>query len=110
MAPRVRNVRQRGGPSWGGGISIDPAALVVTPATATIEEGATQQLTAAVRNAAGVGLNNFTVSYASDDESVATVNSAGLVTAIVAGEAVITAVVVDHPTLTDTVAVTVEAP
>ncbi|MGX9931958.1 Ig-like domain-containing protein [Virgibacillus salarius] len=62
------------------GVSVDPA-------TAELEEGATQQLTETISpsNATDKG-----VTWSSSDEAVATVDSNGLVTAVAEGNATIT--------------------
>ncbi|URW84492.1 phage tail protein [Alcaligenes sp. DN25] len=61
--------------------------VVVTPATASIVEGATRQLTAAITpTGAAQG-----VIWSSSDTDTATVSQTGLVTAVVAGTATITA-------------------
>lgn len=62
-----------------------PATL--TPATSTGAAGSTQQLTL------GKGGSTGAVTYKSSDTSVATVNSAGLVTRVAKGTATITATI-----------------
>lgn len=62
-------------------------AVTVTPATASVAVGATRQLTVAV-TPAGAAQG---VTWASSDASKATVSQAGLVTAVAAGAATITA-------------------
>ena len=86
------------------------ASVDVTPATATIDEAATQQLTAIVTDSVGKVLIGYdgSVRWTSSDETIATVNSSGLVTGVLAGEATITAT--DVHSHTDTCVVTVEAP
>jgi hypothetical protein len=63
----------------------------VTPATASIGEGATVQLTATPKDAAGNALTGRAVSWATSDAAVATVNASGLVSGVAAGAATITA-------------------
>jgi hypothetical protein len=67
----------------------ETTTVTVTPATATIEVDATEQLTASATDASGAACG--TVTWSSGAESVATVSSSGLVTGVAAGEATITA-------------------
>lgn len=67
------------------------ASVTVTPASASLLVGATQQLTATVKDVAGNVLTDKTVIWTSSAPSVATVSGTGLVTAVGAGTAVITA-------------------
>jgi hypothetical protein len=70
----------------------EPVATVqVTPASAGIAPGETVQLTATPRDAAGTALTDRDIAWSSNDEAVATVSDAGLVTGVADGEAVITA-------------------
>jgi hypothetical protein len=57
------------------------ATVAVTPATATLAVGGTQQLAATPKDAAGTELTGRTVTWTSSDSAVATVSSAGLITA-----------------------------
>jgi uncharacterized protein YjdB len=71
-----------------------PAAVVsvsVTGATSPFTVGATSQLTATPRDAAGVALTGRSVNWTTSAATVATVSGTGLVTAIAAGPATITA-------------------
>ena len=104
-----------------GGVTISGVAL---PENMSLEKGATQQLqleysaegeVAADKIAEAAG--KLTVEWSSSDESIVTVDADGVVTAVSAGEAYITAIVKDKDGLTATtlvrVAVTptgVEAP
>ena len=63
--------------------------LDVTPETATVIAGDTEQLTATPTGVAGSP--DTSVTWSSDDEAVATVDASGLVTAVTAGTAIITA-------------------
>ena len=73
--------------------SVSVASVSVDPTSKSIAVGATQQLTATVLPA---NATNKNVSFASDNTSVATVNSTtGLVTAVAAGTANITATTED---------------
>jgi len=65
------------------------ATVTVTPGVATIDVGGTQQLAAAALDASGNQCGTLT--WASDDETVATVSVAGLVTGVAGGTADITA-------------------
>ena len=67
----------------------ETATVTVTPGVATIDVGGTQQLAAAALDASGNQCGTLT--WASDDETVATVSVAGLVTGVAAGTADITA-------------------
>lgn len=89
---------------------VTPASVVATPTTADLAPAATQQITAAVKNAGAVTIAGETVTYESDDEAIATVSVGGLITAVADGEATITVASVTNPTLTDTVVVTVVTP
>lgn len=82
------------------GISITPATV-----TLDISDGDTQQLTAATTPAS----QGVVVTYASSDETKATVDENGLVTPVAAGEATITGTAVHDDSLTDTCVVTVQA-
>ena len=69
-----------------------PATVAVAPATVQLTElGATEQLTAEVRDQNGNAMAGAAVSWASSAASVATVSSTGLVTAVGNGTATITA-------------------
>jgi uncharacterized protein YjdB len=67
------------------------ASVTVSPATATVSAGATRQLTATTKDAAGNVLTGRTVTWASNAPGVATVSGTGLVTGVAAGTATITA-------------------
>lgn len=66
------------------------AEVTVTPGVATIDVGGTQQLAGAALDASGNVCGGALV-WASDDEAVATVSAAGLVTGVAAGTADISA-------------------
>jgi len=76
--------------------------ISVSPTTATLSIGGTQQLTATVAN-----LTNKNVTWASSTTGVATVNSSGLVTAVAAGSATITATSASVTSLKATATITV---
>ena len=67
-----------------------PNAVVLAPAQAVVEEGATTQLTAQVLDDLGRVLPNATVEYSSSSPAVASVNASGLVTGVAPGKATIT--------------------
>jgi uncharacterized protein YjdB/beta-glucanase (GH16 family) len=84
--------------------NVPVTGVTVTPATASIAVGATQQLTATV---APANATNKTVLWSSNNQSVATVNSSGLVSAIAAGNALITVTTQDGgKTASSTITVT----
>ena len=66
-------------------------SVTITPATATLVVGQTTQLAAQLKDEAGSILNGRVVGWSTNRASVATVSSDGLVTAISAGTATITA-------------------
>ena len=72
--------------------SIAVTGVTVSPATTTLSVGATQQLTPTVLPS---NATNKTVSYASNNTGVATVNASGLVTAVSNGTATITVTTAD---------------
>ncbi len=67
--------------------------VTVTPPSAVITVGGTQQFSAAAKDAGGTAVSGVTVTWASSDTQVATVSDAGLVTAMAAGQAAITATI-----------------
>lgn len=66
------------------------ATVTVTPATASVVVGASQQFSATARDANG-GVVSTTFTWASSNTTVATVNSSGSATGVAAGSASITA-------------------
>ena len=86
--------------------TVAVTGVTVTPATATLSVGNTQQLTATV---APTNATNKTVTWSTSNGSVATVNSTGLVTAVAAGTATITATTQDGGK-TDASVITVTVP
>ena len=66
--------------------------VTISPATTTLAPNATQQLTPFITP---TNATNLTVTYVSSDAAVATVSETGLVTAVTAGTATITAMTVD---------------
>jgi uncharacterized protein YjdB len=72
--------------------NVPVASVVVSPATATVQQSQTQQLTATPQDASGAPLSGRVVTWASATPAVATVDAAsGLVTAVAVGTAAITA-------------------
>ena len=67
------------------------ATVTVSPASINLQTGQTSQLTATLKDANGNVLTGRTVTWSSDNGSVATVSGTGLVTASGAGTATITA-------------------
>ncbi|MES2734525.1 MAG: glycoside hydrolase family 9 protein, partial [Bacteroidota bacterium] len=78
----------KGGIEPGSGpVNVPVTGVTVSPTTATLNVGQTQQLSATV---APANASNKTVSWTSGNTAVATVNASGLVTAVAAGSATIT--------------------
>ncbi len=67
------------------------ASISISPSSASLVAGDTKALTATVKDASGAVLTGRTIAWISSDQSVATVSSAGLVTAVGAGTATVTA-------------------
>lgn len=68
------------------------ASVAVTPNSGQVEVGLTLQLSAGAFDAGGSAIPNATFSWSSSDETVATVDSTGLVRGVADGTAIITAV------------------
>lgn len=92
-----------GGSGGGGGVDL---GVKVMPDSVNLEVGETQSLSALVNEGEG----DQAVDWTSSDPSVASVNPAGLVTGVAAGNAVITAVSQADTSLSGTATVEVEAP
>lgn len=93
-AYRVTARAQEGSASDTAGITVIPvpvATVSVTPGAADLAAGATAQLTATVTDSSGGALTGRVVTWASNNPGVATVNTTGLVRAVAAGLATITA-------------------
>src|SRR5438874_1587686 len=86
---------------------IPVASVDVTPPTATVQAGQTVQLTATLKDASGNTLSGRTVTWSSNNTSVATVSSSGLVSGVTPGSATITAT---SEGKTGTAGITVTAP
>ena len=88
-----------------------PAFIVIAPDTGRLVTPATLQLTAVVQNAAGLTIATATVSsWASSDSTIARVDSTGLVTAVGAGTANITASITSPSVTSNTSVVVVTVP
>ena len=72
-------------------LPIPVSTISISPSTATIAQGATQQLTAVMRDATGAILTGRASSWSSADTGKATVSPAGLVTARAASRVIVTA-------------------
>ncbi|MEP6834487.1 MAG: Ig-like domain-containing protein [Gemmatimonas sp.] len=82
--------------SCGGGDTTAPpvvtvATVTVSPSTNALLTGATATLTATLKDASGNTLRGQTVTWSSSAQAVATVSTGGVVTAVAAGTATITA-------------------
>src|SRR3989454_93400 len=71
--------------------NVSVASVAVSPASATMSMGATQQLSATPKDAAGNVLAGRAVAWTSSNPAIATVSATGLVTGVAAGSATITA-------------------
>src|SRR6266550_627906 len=87
--------------------NVPVASVTVTPASASVQQGATAQLTATPRDANGTALTGRVVTWGSNNTAVATVSSSGLVSGAGAGSATITATSEGQ---SGTAAITVTAP
>lgn len=79
--------------SPGGGVTPPAAAasVTVTPSTLTIAKGGTTTVSATVKDAAGNSLAGRTIQWTSANGAIVTVSSAGEVTGVAGGTAVVTA-------------------
>lgn len=96
-----------GGGGGSGGTTI--ASVSVTPASASLVVGASQQLTATARDAAGNTIAGQSFSWTTSAASVASVSPTGLVAGVAPGTATVTATSVADPTRSATSAITVTA-
>src|SRR2546428_6223774 len=71
--------------------NVSVASVAVSPAAATMSLGATQQLSATPKDAAGNVLTGRVMTWTSSNTAIATVSATGLVTGVAAGTATITA-------------------
>jgi uncharacterized protein YjdB len=73
-------------------VSVVPvASVVVSPSSANLAAGATQQLSASAKDAGGHTLTGRVISWSSDNTAAASVSSSGLVRGVAAGTAHVTA-------------------
>ncbi len=79
-----------GGGSSGGG-SATVSAIAITPTSASVAPGGTQQFTAVAKSASGVTISGVSFTWSSSNTGVATINSSGLATGVAAGTTNITA-------------------
>ncbi len=86
-----------------------PDSVAIGASTSTILVGATETLTAAIRNAAGATLALSPTSWSSSNDAIATVDGSGVVTGIAVGSASITAHYNDLSSNGSVVSVTVVA-
>ena len=70
---------------------VPVATVSLSPTSATLSVGGTQQLTATLKDSANNVLSGRTITWQSSATSVATVSSSGVVTALAAGSAVVKA-------------------
>jgi uncharacterized protein YjdB len=70
---------------------VPVASVAVSPSSTTIAIGATATLSATVRDASGATLSGRTVTWSTSAPQIASVSSSGVVTALAAGSATITA-------------------
>src|SRR5438132_713943 len=87
--------------------NVPVASVTVTPAAASVPQGATVQLTGTPRDANGTALTGRVVTWGSNNTAVATVSGSGLVSGAGAGSATITATSEGQ---SGTAAITVTAP
>lgn len=80
-------------------------AVDVSPATATIPVGQTIDMTAAVTT---TGFVNQAVTWSVDDETIATINQTGKLTAVSAGSVTVTATSIYDNSVTGTATITIE--
>ena len=86
-------------------VTVSVASVVVTPASKTMTYGDTTSFAATVRDGTGATILGRTVTWTSSDTTIATVNTAGVVTGQGAGSATISATS-DGKTGTATITVT----
>jgi uncharacterized protein YjdB len=72
-------------------ISSGIASVVVSPASAQLQPGASQQLTATVTMSGGVLVQNPAITWSSSNPTIVSVSAVGVATAVSPGNATITA-------------------
>ncbi|MGH8427238.1 MAG: Ig-like domain-containing protein [Gammaproteobacteria bacterium] len=80
-----------GGGSSSGGGGTKVSSIAITPTSASIAEGATQQFTAVAKDANGATISGVSFTWSSSDTGVATINASGLATGVATGTTSITA-------------------
>jgi len=83
-----------GGKSGSATLSVAAGAvssISITPGSASVTAGNTQQLTATVKDASGNVITGQTVTWSSSDATIVAVSSSGVVTGALVGQATITA-------------------
>ncbi len=95
VAPGAANITATSeGKGGSAAITVNPAPVAsvsVSPTAATVGVGATQQITATLHDALGNVLTGRVITWSTDAAGVATVDANGLVTAVAAGSANVTA-------------------
>src|SRR5438445_460839 len=71
--------------------NVSVASVAMSPASATLSMGATQQLSATPKDAAGNVLTGRVITWTSSNAAIASVSATGLVTGVAAGAVTITA-------------------
>jgi len=71
-------------------LPVPVAAITVSPATATLSAGSTQQLVAVLRDGSGAVISNRALAWSSSDTTMARVSGTGLVAALARGTVSIT--------------------
>ncbi len=84
-------------------IAIPPSvhSVTISPAPASLMEGSSLQLTAHAKDSEGNALNGRSVRWSSSDQTIVSVDSAGLVTAMSAGSALVAAEIDGHSNTAD---------
>src|SRR2546425_5269386 len=86
---------------------VPVASVTVTPASASVQQGATVQLTATPRDASGNPLTGRVITWQSSNSAIASVNGSGLVSGVAAGGPVTMTATSEGQSGTATVTVTV---
>src|SRR5579884_527365 len=92
--------------SSSGGSQPTISTITVSPSSPSIAVGATQQFTATAKDSGGNTISGVTFTWNSANTSVATIDSSGLATALLAGSTQITASVANISSAPDTLTVT----
>ncbi|MDE6706386.1 MAG: Ig-like domain-containing protein [Treponemataceae bacterium] len=89
---------------------IQPSGIEVSPTSLSLKVGETGQITATIGNADALDAAHKKITWTSSNEGVAKVSDSGLVTAVSAGTATITATTTNGKDATCTVSVTAQTP